>query len=163
MTHCVGAGDAEHFSGWKRNKTPYRYFWVFRAYDCLYRFDVCVVLPQRVVELLFVAVDYLRPVLLLCVPKDPTRIRFCFYAKNAEVRYHDMIYLCCVRITTRWKHEIVEHFVMLRVEFKEITRHKVLAPLTYSKRTTFPDQEESADPYTDRQNDKGCHVRKKLT
>jgi hypothetical protein len=34
-------------------------------------------------------------------------------------------------MTKRWKQEIVEHAVMLRVEFKEFTRHKVLATFTY--------------------------------
>ncbi len=61
------------------------------AEQFLNRFDVFVVLADRVLELRFVAIDDLCPQRLICASIDPTLHILRLYDENPEPRYDYMI------------------------------------------------------------------------
>ncbi len=77
-------------------------------------FCVAVILPQRILETVFISEQYLRPVRIGFAPEDPTAHVLCFDDKDAEAGHNYMIDLRGT--VTRRQDDVVDRLVNFVVQ-----------------------------------------------
>ena len=79
--------------------------------ESLYRLNMYVVLSQRIIELVLLFVEYLRPLFRLRVTKYPPGVVLRFNHENAKRRNYDVIDLR--RVPSQRQGHVVEDFIRL--------------------------------------------------
>ena len=108
--------------------------------------DMASVLQNGIVELVFVAVDVLRPVFGMLAAVNPTVVVLGLDDKDAVNGHHKVVNLGTT--LRRWNGNVVEHPVLVLRQVVQLPGHHLLSHLSL-RRNQPPEQEEEPDDCND--------------
>ena len=131
------AGEGDDGQYWQR---------LIMLQDTSQRSDVAGILQDRVVELVFVAVDVLRPVLGVLTAVNPAVVVLGLDDEDAIYRHDQVVYLGTA-FGCRYRH-IVQYPVLVFRQVVQFPRNYFLSDLSL-RRNQPSEQEEKPDDYND--------------